>query len=363
MRDGAFWSAIVSALAQNGQVLRDLVLAAVNPLVTEIRGIFSVSFFLTAHAQNVEAWRWEASSQTKGATLDSRRKNLRWSIELRLHELRFWNGAEKEARLPHGESPLTPSAISSALSCVCFGDLPSEGSEMRGPEAPRSSHIDGADTKITTQDGGVHAASLMSRVFVGEKNLALVPAAASYIGNGCAECKVGLSVILRLQSPLRALLVATVVNGAGDVLLCTFLGYGIASAAWATSLSQYVAGFLMLKALKAKDYDPLAVAVPRMKDLTLMIEIAASNHALQGVQMNFKTFKVKLIEFQGLDKPLGQTAQSFMPELISGKNRDMKQDRKLKRTKNKAFQSIPFFPTGTNCFDHSSSLEQYLDLR
>ncbi|EFJ35885.1 hypothetical protein SELMODRAFT_404191 [Selaginella moellendorffii] len=57
----------------------------------------------------------------------------------------------------------TPSAISSALACPCFGDLPSEGSEMRGPEAPRSSHIDGADTKITTQDGGVHAASLTSR--------------------------------------------------------------------------------------------------------------------------------------------------------------------------------------------------------
>ncbi|XP_024545500.1 uncharacterized protein LOC9660786 [Selaginella moellendorffii] len=187
----------------------------------------------------------------------------------------------------------TPSAISSALACPCFGDLPSEGSEMRGPEAPRSSHIDGADTKITTQDGGVHAASLTSRgreegdakiatatslsgatnmleqmrqiwlsgsimglidtsvigtssslelaalgfffvdsssffllfflamvyrsclwrlpIFVGEKNLALVPAAARY-------------------SPLRALLVASVVNGAGDVLLCTFLGYGIASA-------------------------------------------------------------------------------------------------------------------------------------
>lgn len=38
--------------------------------------------------------------------------------------------------------------------------------------------------------------------------------------------------------PLKALAVASVVNGIGDIVLCTFLGYGIAGAAWATLVSQ-----------------------------------------------------------------------------------------------------------------------------
>lgn len=38
--------------------------------------------------------------------------------------------------------------------------------------------------------------------------------------------------------PLKALAVASVVNGIGDIVLCAFLGYGIAGAAWATLVSQ-----------------------------------------------------------------------------------------------------------------------------
>ena len=38
--------------------------------------------------------------------------------------------------------------------------------------------------------------------------------------------------------PLKALAVASAVNGIGDIVLCTFLGYGIAGAAWATMVSQ-----------------------------------------------------------------------------------------------------------------------------
>lgn len=38
--------------------------------------------------------------------------------------------------------------------------------------------------------------------------------------------------------PLKALAVATVINGIGDVVLCSVLGYGIAGAAWATMASQ-----------------------------------------------------------------------------------------------------------------------------
>lgn len=38
--------------------------------------------------------------------------------------------------------------------------------------------------------------------------------------------------------PLKALAVATLINGIGDVVLCSVLGYGIAGAAWATMASQ-----------------------------------------------------------------------------------------------------------------------------
>lgn len=38
--------------------------------------------------------------------------------------------------------------------------------------------------------------------------------------------------------PLKALAAASVINGAGDIILCSICGYGIAGAAWATMVSQ-----------------------------------------------------------------------------------------------------------------------------
>ena len=38
--------------------------------------------------------------------------------------------------------------------------------------------------------------------------------------------------------PLKALAVATAINGIGVVVLCIYLGYGIAGAAWAAMVSQ-----------------------------------------------------------------------------------------------------------------------------
>lgn len=38
--------------------------------------------------------------------------------------------------------------------------------------------------------------------------------------------------------PLRALVVASVINGIGDIVLCRVFNYGIAGAAWATMASQ-----------------------------------------------------------------------------------------------------------------------------
>ena len=49
--------------------------------------------------------------------------------------------------------------------------------------------------------------------------------------------------------PLKALAVASIVNGIGDVVLCMFLGYGIAGAAWATMASQVCFFLFMLMCL------------------------------------------------------------------------------------------------------------------
>jgi hypothetical protein len=38
--------------------------------------------------------------------------------------------------------------------------------------------------------------------------------------------------------PLKALAAASVINGVGDIFLCSVCGYGIAGAAWATMVSQ-----------------------------------------------------------------------------------------------------------------------------
>jgi hypothetical protein len=40
------------------------------------------------------------------------------------------------------------------------------------------------------------------------------------------------------KNPLKVLVIGSLFNLVGDVALCTFLGYGIAGAAWATIVAQ-----------------------------------------------------------------------------------------------------------------------------
>ncbi|XP_076900727.1 protein DETOXIFICATION 46, chloroplastic-like isoform X1 [Bidens hawaiensis] len=75
--------------------------------------------------------------------------------------------------------------------------------------------------------------------------------------------------------PLKALAVASIINGIGDVVLCLFLGYGIAGAAWATMVSQVVAGFMMVEALKDKGYNGYVVAAPSANELVQIFKLAA----------------------------------------------------------------------------------------
>ncbi|XP_076948727.1 protein DETOXIFICATION 46, chloroplastic-like isoform X2 [Bidens hawaiensis] len=52
-------------------------------------------------------------------------------------------------------------------------------------------------------------------------------------------------------------------------------GYGIAGAAWATMVSQVVAGFMMVEALKDKGYNGYVVAAPSANELVQIFKLAA----------------------------------------------------------------------------------------
>ncbi|KDO43905.1 hypothetical protein CISIN_1g0086951mg, partial [Citrus sinensis] len=75
--------------------------------------------------------------------------------------------------------------------------------------------------------------------------------------------------------PLKALVVASAVNGIGDIVLCRFLGYGIAGAAWATMASQVIAAYMMIINLNQKGYNAFAISIPLPSELLAIFELAA----------------------------------------------------------------------------------------
>jgi Na+-driven multidrug efflux pump len=77
------------------------------------------------------------------------------------------------------------------------------------------------------------------------------------------------------MGPLKSLAIASAVNLAGDIFLCTVMGYGIAGAAWATMASQYVAAFLMMNSLHVRGYNVLAISSPSWKEFVHMVNLAA----------------------------------------------------------------------------------------
>ncbi|KAJ0812495.1 hypothetical protein HanPSC8_Chr17g0762641 [Helianthus annuus] len=142
--------------------------------------------------------------------------------------------------------------------------------------------------------------------------------------------------------PLKALAVAIVVNGVGDVVLCLFFNYGIAGAAWATMVSQIVAGFMMIESLKDKGYIGYAIAVPSANELLQIFKLAAPVFVMMMSKVAFYSLLIYFATSMGTQtvaahqvliqiysmfivggEPLSQTAQSFMPELIYGAKRSL----------------------------------------
>uniref|UniRef100_M4C8Q5 Protein DETOXIFICATION n=1 Tax=Brassica campestris TaxID=3711 RepID=M4C8Q5_BRACM len=196
-----------------------------------------------------------------------------------------------------------------------------------------------------------------SGVLTGAKNAEIVPAANTYVQiRGLAWPAVLIVWVAQSASlgmkdswgPLKALAVASAINGAGDLVLCTFLGYGIAGAAWATMVSQVVAAYMMMDALNKKGYNAFSLCVPSPSELFTIIGLAApvfmtmmskvlfysllvyfatsmGTSVIAAHQVMLQTYNICTI----LGEPLSQTAQSFMPELLFGINRNLPKARML----------------------------------
>ncbi|KAH7575002.1 hypothetical protein JRO89_XS02G0033700 [Xanthoceras sorbifolium] len=150
------------------------------------------------------------------------------------------------------------------------------------------------------------------------------------------------------MGPLKALVVATTVNGIGHLILCRFLGYGIMGAAWATMTSQVISAYMMIGTLNKKGYNPFAISVPSANEFLQMFAIAApvfvsmfSKVAFYSLITYFATAMGTcivaahhvMIQTYGMfvvwGEPLSQTAQSFMPELLHGVNRSLEKAQML----------------------------------
>ncbi|XP_044488726.1 protein DETOXIFICATION 46, chloroplastic-like [Mangifera indica] len=187
--------------------------------------------------------------------------------------------------------------------------------------------------------------------FTGPTNVHIVPAANTYVqirGFAWPAVLVGLvaqSASLGMKDswgPLKALATASVINGIGDVVLCSFLGYGIAGAAWATMVSQVVAAYMMIKSLNKKGYNAFAFAIPSLNELVTILGLAGPVFVTMVAKVAFYSLIIYFATSLGTNtmaahqvmiqtycmctvwgEPLSQTAQSFMPELIYGVNRSL----------------------------------------
>ncbi|XP_065866896.1 protein DETOXIFICATION 46, chloroplastic-like [Euphorbia lathyris] len=193
--------------------------------------------------------------------------------------------------------------------------------------------------------------------FTGPKNAHLVPAANTYVQiRGYAWPAVIVGWVAQSASlgmkdswgPLKALAVSSIVNGVGDIVLCSFLGYGIAGAAWATMVSQVIAAYMMIEALNDKGYNAYSISVPTLNELMAVVGIAAPVFVTMMSKVAFYSLIIYFATSMGTlsvaahqvmiqtysictvwGEPLSQTAQSFMPELIYGANRSLPKARRL----------------------------------
>ncbi|KAL5713400.1 Protein DETOXIFICATION 46 [Ranunculus cassubicifolius] len=211
----------------------------------------------------------------------------------------------------------------------------------------------GVGMLLLTKIAGVQLLS----AFTGPKNLHIVPAANTYVQiRGLAWPAILVGWVAQSASlgmkdswgPLKALAVASAVNGIGDIVLCCFLGYGIAGAAWATMVSQVVASYMMMESLNKKGFNVYSISIPSTKEVLKIFQLAAPVFVTMVSKVAFYSLLTYSATSMGTitaaahqvmiqvycmctvwGEPLSQTAQSFMPELIYGINRSLKKARTL----------------------------------
>ncbi|XP_028787987.1 protein DETOXIFICATION 46, chloroplastic-like [Neltuma alba] len=188
-------------------------------------------------------------------------------------------------------------------------------------------------------------------VFIGPKNIQIVPAASKYVQiRGLAWPAVLYGLVAQSASlgmknswgPLKALVIASVVNGIGHIGLCSFFNYGLAGAAWATLASQIVAAYMMVAALNKKGYNSFAISIPSPSECVQIFGIAAPVFVTMFSKVAFYSLITYFATAMGTNtvaanqvmiqmysmcvvwgEPLSQTAQSFMPELLYGFSRSL----------------------------------------
>ncbi|XP_072979023.1 protein DETOXIFICATION 46, chloroplastic [Typha angustifolia] len=193
--------------------------------------------------------------------------------------------------------------------------------------------------------------------FAGPENFHIISAANTYAQiRGFAWPAVLVGMVAQSASlgmkdswgPLKALTVASVINGIGDIFLCCVCGYGIAGAAWATMLSQIIAAFMMMQTLNKTGFQAFSVTIPSIRELLQIFEIAAPVFITMTSKVAFYSLLTYFATSMGTitvaahqvminvycmctvwGEPLSQTAQSFMPELIHGVKRSLEKARML----------------------------------
>ncbi|KAL4364360.1 hypothetical protein GQ457_04G001810 [Hibiscus cannabinus] len=193
--------------------------------------------------------------------------------------------------------------------------------------------------------------------FTGPNNAHIVPAANTYVQiRGLAWPAILVGWVAQSASlgmkdswgPLKALAVASAVNGVGDIVLCSLLGYGIAGAAWATMVSQVIAAYMMIDSLNKKGYNAFSISIPSLDDLQTIFGLAAPVFVMMMAKVAFYALIIYfatnmgthtvaahqvMIQMYGMctvwGEPLSQTAQSFMPELLYGINKNLRKARML----------------------------------
>ncbi|GFY94443.1 MATE efflux family protein [Actinidia rufa] len=116
--------------------------------------------------------------------------------------------------------------------------------------------------------------------------------------------------------PLKALAVASAVNGIGDIVLCTFLGYGIAGAAWATMVSQVIAGYMMIEALNNKGYNAYAISVPSPSELMEIFMLAAPVFVTMMSKVAFYALIVYFATSMGTHTVAAHQARALLKSLL-----------------------------------------------